>query len=157
MNHPALSKHLLLFLFLIISVLSLADDSFYMQITSLWEKGEKEKVLAIAQKRIQANSKDLAGLVLQLEYQIEFLQFEDLLKTADKLFEVGNTISTTNFQKTWPTIRADIEVIKMMVSKYPEKDIETDRKKALIKGKPLTYGQLIKAIEDDGLLDAPSK
>ncbi|NMA43096.1 MAG: hypothetical protein GX946_06920 [Oligosphaeraceae bacterium] len=57
----------------------------------------------------------------------------------------------------WPTVRADIEVIKMMVSKYPEKDLEVGRKKTLIKGKRMTYGKLIKAIEDDGLLGTPSK
>jgi len=153
MNQPILSKLLFLFLFVIFSIFSLADDSFFLQISSLWERGEKETVLAIAHKRIQVNSKDVAGLVLQLEYQIAFLQLDDLPETVDRLRSVGDAIGTKNFQKMWPTIRADIEVIKMMVSKYPEKDIEADRKKALIKGKPMTYGKLIKAIEDDGLLD----
>ena len=157
MNRPIRSKHLICLLFIILSVSSPADESFYAQLKTLWENGEKEKVLDIAHKRIQTNSKDVAGLVLQLEYQIAFLQLDDLPKTVERLLTVGDKISTANFHKMWPIVRADLEVIKIMISKYPKDALETDRKKALIKGKPMTYGELIKAIEKDGQLGTPIK
>ena len=96
-------------------------------------------------------------MVLQLEYQIAFLLLDDIPVTADRLLTIGNNISTPNFKKKWSIVRADIEGIKVLVSKYPKENLEADRKKAHIKGKPMIYGELIKAIEKDGLLGTISK
>ena len=131
---------------------SWAADSFVEQVSLLWEKGDKEEVLSIANKRILANNNDIAGLILQLEYQLAFLQLDKLPITADKLRVVGDGISTENFRKIWPIVRADLETIKIMVPLYPRKQLDIDREKAKLPGKPMTYMKLLKAIEDDGLL-----
>lgn len=51
---------------------ALTADSFVL-VTNLWYQGYKTNVLAIAEERLNANSNDLAGLVLKMEYDFAFM------------------------------------------------------------------------------------
>ena len=52
-------------------------DNFAL-VTNLWYQGYKTNVLAIAEQRLAANSNDLAGLVLKMEYDFSFLNFSNI-------------------------------------------------------------------------------
>ena len=46
-------------------------DNFSV-VTNLWYNGYKSNVLAMAEQRLAANSNDLAGLVMMMEYNLEY-------------------------------------------------------------------------------------
>lgn len=129
---------------------ALAQTNFYEQVSSLWFSGDKQGVLDIANQRLAQNSNDLAGLLLKLEYEIEFLQTNNIPSTITRIMEVGGVYTGENFAQQFPVLEADFEVIIAVITNYPSDQLSADQAKSGISGKPLTYGDEIKALQDDG-------
>lgn len=68
-------------------------DNFTL-VTNLWWNGYKTNVLQIAEQRLIANSNDLAGLVLKLEYDVEYSK--DSLLSNDITLVMSAIRSVTN-------------------------------------------------------------
>ncbi|MDA3798139.1 MAG: hypothetical protein PF692_03555 [Kiritimatiellae bacterium] len=141
---------------LIVMVVFLVASSIYSQtnftenISSLWFAGQKTNVLSIATNRLAINSNDIAGLILKMEYEVEFLDFDNVTNTMQRVLTQGALITTTNFVGCYPDISNDIARLQYVLPLYPTNKIAGDRLKGNIPGKPFSYTKIIKALEDDG-------
>lgn len=73
-------------------ITSFAQTNFYQQVSSMWFSGDKRGVLDIANQRLAQNSNDIAGLLLKLEYETEFLQLDNMTNTMAKITLVQNSV-----------------------------------------------------------------
>jgi len=126
------------------------QTNFYEQVSTLWYAGEKTSVLNIAEQRITQNTNDVAGLILKMEYQIEFVALDAVSNTMQRVLDVGSKITTTNFVAAYPLVQSDINHLLQVLPLYPTNEIAADIGKASISNKPLTSGYAIKALQDDG-------
>ena len=131
----------------------LAETNFTDQVSRMWFQGQKAGVYSIATNRLAADTNDLAGLILKMEYEIAYLSLDDATSTMQRVLQVGSTVSSTNFAETFPGFEADINNIKAMILQYPAGELTADQGKGDIAGKPLPHEEVIRALEDDGHID----
>ena len=84
------------FLFLIATAHVVADAPSlgdFTTVTNLWYEGHKSNVLAIAEQRLAANSNDLAGLILKMEYDLEFMNVSNYSNGIIRVLEVSRSIT----------------------------------------------------------------
>lgn len=135
---------------LAITVTALAETNFYEQVSQMWLNGQKAGVREIGLQRLQLNTNDIAGLVLKLEYEVAYLDFTNMSSTASRVLERGGTVSSTNFIQQYQQYQVSYQIMLNVLSNYPPEDIEVDRAKTNITNKPMTFGALIKALQNDG-------
>jgi hypothetical protein len=126
------------------------QTNFYEQVSSMWYSGNKTGVLSIAEQRLQQNTNDIAGLLLKLEYEVEFLQLSNVTNTMRQALIAGETFAGTNFTQVYPVLQADYEVMKIVVTNYPPDELAADQAKSSIAGKTMSCDAAIKALQDDG-------
>lgn len=126
------------------------QSNFYEQVSSMWYSGNKTGVLSIAEQRLQQDTNDIAGLILKMDYQIEFVELNAVSNTMQRVLDVGSQVATTNFAGAFPLVQSDINHLLQMLPLYPTNEIAADIAKASIANKPLTSGYAIKALQDDG-------
>ncbi len=126
------------------------QTNFYEEVSSMWYSGNKTGVLSIAEQRLQQNTNDIAGLILKMEYQIEFVELNDVSNTMQRVLDVGSQVTTTNFAAAFSLMQSDIDHLLQMLPLYPTNEIAGDIEKASIANKPLPSGYAIKALQDDG-------
>lgn len=126
------------------------QTNFYEDVSSMWYSGNKTGVLSIAEQRLQQNTNDIAGLILKMEYQIEFVDLNAVSNTMQRVLDVGSQVTSTNFATAFPVVQSDINHLLQMLPLYPTNEIAGDIEKASIANKPLTSGYAIKALQDDG-------
>jgi hypothetical protein len=141
---------------LIITAVFLAGNSIYSQtnftenVSSLWLAGQKTNVLNIAEQRLQANTNDMAGLILKMEYEMAFLDFDNMTNTMQQVLTQGALITTTNFVGCYSYMSNCINHMLSVLPLYPTNEIAGDRLKGNIAGKRMLYSAEIQALEDDG-------
>jgi len=141
-------------LFIASAIMSLAchadTTNFFTNVTNLWFQGDKTTVLAIAEQRLGANTNDIAGLILKYEFQLEFLEMSSISNSAQRVLNVGATITSTNFAQVFPNYIENIHAALIFLPHYTPAEILEDKPKALIPHKPLVATDIIKALQDDG-------
>jgi hypothetical protein len=136
-------------LFWSFTILAGFSETLSTQVTELWQKGEKNKVLEIAEARLKKNADDIVGLVLKMDCQMNLLDVKNLSETMDKVKKVGSSISKPEFTKAFPMIKTDIEKYQKIISQItPEK---AEAFKTQNSKKPMRYLAVIEACEKDGL------
>ena len=125
--------------------------SFSQDIETLWLQGHKEKIAEIAQQRLNLDPGDIVGLLLKLEYEIAFVKTDDIPATMARIEQAGNKITSPNFKEAWPEAQSLIVAFREVLKHYTKKQIDIDRKKTSIPGKPLLFLFLLEAAEQDGL------
>ena len=83
----------------------LAQTNFYNQVSQMWLAGQKAQVYSIATNRLAANTNDIAGLVLKMEYELAFVDLGNLTNTMQKVVSIGSSINTTNFAQIFPQLQ----------------------------------------------------
>ena len=146
------AKSLALF-FLTLVATALAQTNFYEQVSTLWFEGNKTNVLNIAEQRLSQNPNDIAGLILKMEYEIAYVQIEDMSNTMIRVLDVGENISSVNFTSVFPSVRADINNLLSLIPLYPTNQIAEDRSKGNLSHKPLIYSKAIEALQNDGYFE----
>ena len=136
--------------FVACAVITHGQTNFYQEVSGQWLAGQKSNVLGIAQQGLAQDTNDLAGLILKLEYEFAFLDTTNMVTTAGQVLNVGAGITTTNFQAQFPIFQASYEIMTNVLSEYTSEEIAADREKASITNKPMSFGDLIKALQDDG-------
>lgn len=129
---------------------ALAQTNFTETVSTLWYDGYKTNVLNIAEQRLQANSNDIAGLILKMEYELEFLQLDAATNTMNRVLQVGGMITTTNFVAVFPKLEGSINHLQAVLPLYPPDELAADQGKCNISGKPLSTSEILQALEDDG-------
>lgn len=135
---------------LIVVIQTFGQTNFYEEVSSMWYSGNKTGVLSIAEQRLLQNTNDIAGLILKMEYQIEFVELNAVSNTLQRVLNVGSQIMTTNFTVAFSLMQSDINHLLQMLPLYPPNEIAGDIEKASIANKPLSSGYAIKALQDDG-------
>jgi len=142
----------LVLLFIFMSTVYAQEFPVTNQLDELWLSGQKIKILEIANNRLASDENDVLGLLLKLEYEIEFLELDKVEGTADKLFSVASQISAEEFANKIPRIELTVNRIRMAIPYYTPELLAEDLAKANIAGKPLGLREFIEALEKDGLL-----
>ena len=124
------------------------------QVAQMWLVGQKQEVLDIANARLALDTNDIAGLLLKMEYEIEFVEDEKLTNTMNRISQVGSSITATNFAAVFPEILEDIDTLLELIAltSLTPAELAAERAKGAIVGKPFLRYDAIKALEDDGLL-----
>ena len=89
------------FLFLVATAHVVADVpplGDFTTVTNLWYEGHKSNVLAIAEQRLAANSNDLAGLILRMEYNLAFSNNSCLSNDAMSVISVASNMTNKHIQ-----------------------------------------------------------
>jgi uncharacterized protein YccT (UPF0319 family) len=139
---------------LCITMTAQADTTpFSTNIDTMWVAGNKSGALAIANTRLTANANDIAGLLITLEYQMDYSDITHLKATMDKIIAVGATITTTNFVKLYPDLKDDLtnEETNVLPNVTPTM-ADSEASKGNTTGQHLTYLTQLKAAELDGLI-----
>src|SRR6516165_1047547 len=67
-----------------------------------WRTGEFDKVLRIARDRLSENPSDLAGLILEINYDSEFLDLTRLERSIDQAISVAAKVKSPHFVALYP-------------------------------------------------------
>jgi hypothetical protein len=139
-----------IWMFLVAASAAKSQTNFYENVSSLWFSGKKCDVLQIAEQRLQKNPNDIAGLLLKVEYQTEYLQFVEITNNSSKILELGKVYTGTNFAKVFPILKADYEVLSQVIKHYPPNEYAADLAKTNIIGKTMSCDAEIRALQKDG-------
>ena len=146
------------FLFLIATAHVVADAPSlgdFTTVTNLWYEGHKSNVLAIAEQRLAANSNDLAGLILKMEYDLEFMNVSNYSNGIIRVLEVSRSITNECFACEKPLFEmALLDFLDYVAHRrrlFSLEEEAQERAKAAIIHKPMTYEIPLKALHDDGL------
>ena len=132
---------------------TLGQTNFYEEVSQMWYAGLKTNVLNIAHDRLAIDTNDIAGLILKHEYATAFLAVEDMTNTAARILEVGADITSTNFVIEYGHFVDEVAIMEVILNEYTPEELEHDRQKGYISGKPMTFGDMIKSLQDDGYFD----
>jgi hypothetical protein len=130
-----------------------AQTDFYTNVTNLWYQGYKTNVLQIAEQRLQSNTNDIAGLLLKMEYELEFVELASLSNSMHRVLMVGATVNTPKFQGLYDELSLQISVWLDAIKAYPPDEILADKAKALVGEKPLSGSIFFEALQKDGFFD----
>ena len=128
-------------------------DNFTL-VTNLWWNGYKTNVLQIAERRLAANSNDLAGLVLKMEFNISSNNVECFSNDIQNVLSSLPSVNGTNFSKLSEVFLLDLNCsLDFLANEFhPTQDeILADKAKFIFNHKPLIYEKELKALSDDGL------
>ena len=126
---------------------------FFTNITNLWFQGHKSNVLAIAEERLRANNDDAVGLLLRLEYDIEFLNVERLSNSVLRVKSVFAPIETQNLSFWKPVFMETLDYlldVQTTTNFYARLDV--DRAKAALPEKHMLFDDEVRALCLDGLV-----
>lgn len=127
-----------------------AQTNYYQQISAMWFAGNKQGVLDIANQRLAQNTNDIAGLLLRLEYEIEFLQLNNMTNSMARVLDAGSSYAGTNFAQVYATLEASYDVMKQVVTNYPPDEYAADLAKTNAVGKTMSCDAELKALQEDG-------
>lgn len=117
----------------------------------MWAQGDKDGVLQIAQERLAANPDDIAGLLLELDYGLEFIQAERVTNAIERLQTAMPAFSGPQFSALTNLLWLDGEVLRQVVTNaYSSEERAADLAKTNILGKRLVYLIPLEALEADG-------
>ena len=110
-------------------------------------------MLQIAEQRLAANSNDLAGLILKMEYDFEFMDRQAISNDILAVIAEAGALSSGKIADNFQVILFDAEYFLDFLSTYHPTDTEyeNDRDKAFIPYKRMTHELYLKWLHDDGL------
>jgi hypothetical protein len=147
-------KHTLAILILAFGFCAQAQMNFYTNVTNLWYQGYKSNVLAIANARLNANSNDIAGLILKAEYDLEYLELSTISNSFQRVIQAGDTIASEHFVKRFELERQEyLDFLDLFKNEpIPANELPAERAKATINHKDMPT-RLIEALQKDGYFD----
>ena len=131
-----------------------AAGPFSAGIANLWLRGDKTRVLQIAEQRLARNSEDMVGLLLKHEYQETFLLVPEIYTTLDQVDAAARRISSPHFAKLRSLVLASTESNRRVLARLSPEQLDAERPKGAVPNKPLASIELIEALEADGYVTA---
>ena len=126
----------------------------FATVTNLWYAGHKSNVLAIAEQRLSINSNDLAGLVIRMDYNTAFLNADCFSNDIAAVMSAANIASGTHLDKVKPLLFFSLTNTLEYLAKdfrLTTDELNTERQKGFIPGKPMENEDVLEALHDDGL------
>ncbi len=134
-------------------------DNFAL-VTNLWYQGYKTNVLAIAEQRLAANSNDLAGLIVQFNFDLEFTNranySNDIARITNAL-HISPYCSLTNGPLFVPatilnnSLTGFLEYLASSQAELSQEEERSEKQKSLFSKKPLADEFFLKKLSDYGL------
>lgn len=126
---------------------------FFTNVTNLWWQGHKSNVLAIAEQRLSCNSNDIAGLILKMECDFEFLNLDSISNSIQRVIDCGKTITTSNYASKYPAFKFSLDyTLHLFTINELYANLEVDRAKALLPEKHMSFEDDLLAVCLDGLV-----
>ena len=125
-----------------------ADNlAFFSNVTNLWYQGYKSNVLAIAEERLALDGNDAAGLVLKMEYDMEFLNFGTLSNSVISVMRRFQDVSSTNRFWNSSIFTASLtHLLDIQTNSVTYECADEDRAKAALPSGRMLYEDIIKWI-----------
>ena len=124
-------------------------------VTNLWYNGFKSNVLAIAEQRLAANSNDLAGLIIRMDFNSEFANEECYSNDINAVLSSAASITNAHCKRVLPLLVLDLtNQFALLATEYhllSAEEKQQDKQKGFINGKPMEDEDVLKALHDDGL------
>lgn len=123
-------------------------------VTNLWYQGYKTNVLAIAEERLLVNSNDVAGLVLRMEYDLEFSNVDLFSNNIIRVLSAAGDITNQVFRSNYPKMESSLtHFLHFLANSSPPSslNIDNEKAKAAIIHKRMIYERYLKWLHDDGL------
>jgi hypothetical protein len=130
-----------------------AQTNFYTNVTNLWYQGFKTNVLQIAEQRLQNNTNDIAGLLLKMEYDLEFIETETISNSIHRVLSVGAIVNSQEFKGLYDDLTVTLSILLDAIKECPIENLPAEKAKALISGKPLPGSIYLEALQKDGYFD----
>ena len=127
--------------------------TFFSNVTNLWFQGHKSNVLAIVQERLACNSNDIAGAILKMEYDLEFLNLNEISNSiirVDNILREVHTPNLINEQERFPFFLD--KILTLFTNQEMYADLEADKAKALLPEKRMAFERMLSAVCLDGLI-----
>lgn len=130
-------------------------NNFYATVANLWYQGHKAEVLALGQERLNANANDMPGLLINIEYELEFLQLDSISNTLKKVNFIGDSIANFNFKALYPSLKESNDMMLDFLTTYnlTPAELLTERAKGFISNKPFSLHKELEALQKDGLCE----
>lgn len=141
--------------FVIFSKSVFASDVFTERVSEMWAAGNKEEVLNIAKERLRVNSRDIAGLLLKFEYEVEVLDTKNLPDTIAKLEKASGGITTKQFKAQAANLKSNLDITTKILGQLSNSELERERQTSTQSGKVLSTLDFLRAAERDGLIRMP--
>ena len=127
--------------------------ALHTTVTNLWQQGRMSNVLAIAEQRLACNSNDIAGLILKVDCDLNFVNLDTISNSLQRAINCGNTITTPEFSPLYPFFKYCLEdFLDAYAEEYPAEEIKADRAKAMLPKKTLLFEDNLLAACLDGLV-----
>lgn len=127
--------------------------SFFTNVTNLWYQGHKSNVLAIAEERLRSNDDDAVGLLLRLEYDLEFLNVDRLSNSVLRVKNVFVPIETQNLSFWKPIFMETLDyLLDIQTTTNFYVTLDADRAKAALPEKHMLFDDEMRALCLDGLV-----
>ena len=155
-NNNKMKKAIALIISMLSSSLTEAQTTnFYTNVTNLWYQGQKTEVLAIGQERLNINSNDMAGLLIQWSYDLEFLRLDYVSNSLSRIVQSGASITNTNFKANYPFLKESMEDMLEFFSTYhpTPTELAEEQAKGLISNKTFADFIILEALQKDGLCE----
>jgi hypothetical protein len=132
-----------------------AQNNFYTTVTNLWYQGHKSNVLAMAEARLQQNTNDIAGLIIKVEYDIDFAQRHTISNSIQRALDVGQTVMTTNFVQFFQNYEDYVQDVLDAVKENPLAGaaLQAEQAKGNFKHFPFSAKEELEALLKDGYFD----
>ena len=140
---------------LLIMIRNIGFCGDYSTVTNLWWNGYKTNVLAIAESRLEANTNDIVGIMLKLEYYFSFTYRDDFTNNIPKAIEVAAKVHTPNFSAVFDDFVETMTELETFIRENPlsESDLQRERAKGSIAHKRMNFRCYLKALDDDGFFE----
>ena len=129
------------------------DLAFFHNVTNLWFQGHKSNVLSIAQERLACNSNDIAGAILKMEFDLEYLNLNEISNSIIRVDNILREVHTPNLiyeQDRFPFFLD--KILTLFTNQEMYADLEADRAKALLPEKRMAFERMLSAVCLDGLV-----
>ena len=133
----------------------LSQTNFYTSVTNLWYNGHKSNVLEMAEARFAQNTNDMAGLIIKVEYDIDFTQRDSISNSINRALAIGQTITSINFAKAFPRYKEHLLWMLDEVKDNPlsPAQIQQEQAKGNFKNFPFFRRIELEALLKDGYFD----
>ena len=117
------------------------DLAFFNNVTNLWFQGHKSNVLTIADERLAINSNDIAGLVLKVEYDLEFTNLNSLSNSIERTIATVCSIGSTNYASFCNSFATSLRSLLDDMASDPisEEEMEIELAKSQLMGKHFLF------------------
>ena len=129
-----------------------AQTNYFSLVTNLSHHGAHTSVVELAQRRLAANTNDIAGLITMAGYDLVYSCDDAYSNIVPHVLSVASNITTTAFSSDRDFLTMDLLHSLDFLTVYHPTDAERaeDMRKAALPGKFFIYEEPLRLLDEDG-------